>query len=187
MGAVPDLSYVQHAMPFDGEREAQRFCVEVLRPFCCSLKTQPRLKNGVRPDIGFRLAVLPNLPLVLEVKNFREDGFGSTLGEAIAQASDYARVLETKAFVGPLAGMLPGTHWAHSSVSVAGMLADHFNVGLLLVQDDGRDRIAVLRLAQAVLVTMTFNQWGDPVCKLGYNAERLLAYKHRVGSAAWRK
>jgi hypothetical protein len=148
---------------------------------------EPRLENGVRPDIGFRLKALPDFRLVLEVKPFGAESFGAMLAEGIAQASDYARALKTKGFVGPLYGkQASDMHWADNAAGAMLLLAAQFNVGGILTCGEGVNRISVLLLAQAPIATMTFDRYGDPACRLHSSAAHLLKHKERMGSASWR-
>jgi len=172
---------------FASEAEAVRLCVDALRPFCSRIVVEPTLANGIRPDIGFRLKALPEIPLVLETKPFGTESFGSLLAEGIAQASDYAAALKTKAFVGPLYGkQAKDMHWADSAAGAMLLLAAQFNVGGFLTRGDGAERISILLLAQAPVATMTFDRYGDPACRLHSSAAHLLKYKERAGSASWR-
>jgi hypothetical protein len=181
------LSAQRTAPQFASEEEAVRLCFEALRPFCSRLVRDPEISGGLIPDIGFRLAALPDIPLLLEVKPFAVEGFGTMLAEGIAQASDYADRIKTKAFVGPLYGRkATDLHWQDHPGGAMCLLGAQFNVGGLLTAGEGLERIVVLLLAQAPVATLTFNEYGDPCCRLHSNAAHLLLYKDRAGSASWR-
>ncbi len=172
---------------FESEDEAQSMCVEALRPFCSALVEKPELKSGLIPDIGFRLAALPNIPLVMEVKNLSGDKFAAELASGIVQAAEYADELKTKAFVAPLYGNhYADACWTKTPYGAMGLLGSHINVGLFLTAGVEKQRISILVLAQAAIATLTFTEFGDPHCKVHSAAEHLLKYKARHGSASWR-
>jgi hypothetical protein len=178
-------------LDFETEAEAQAFCVETLRPFCSSLMEQPEFRqHGIRPDVGFRLAELPNIALLLEVKKFAaHNGFGSTMCEAISQAADYAQRLKRKVFIGPLSGwQATQLSWAMSPAGAMCLLAAQFNVGAALIGDNPYEkrRVVLLMIADQVIARLTFGPAGNPITALHSNAAHLLAYKERRGSSSWR-
>lgn len=179
-------------MPFDSEAEAEDFVISAIRPFCRTIVRQPVFKNGLRPDIGIKLAALPKLPLVIECKRFRSDiGGFSELCSAVAQASTYSELTRMASFVAPIrAANASQLTWSRGPIGAAMLLAGQFNVGALTFtapNDRFRgERIGALILAGAVIATFSINKYGDPDTTLHSNAEGLLSLKSRSGSQTWR-
>jgi hypothetical protein len=177
----------EHFLAFADELAAELFVFERLSPYCEKIHRQVDFKNGLRPDIGFRLKALPAIPLLLEV-NFRAgSGLISTFCDAIAQGSSYAELTGHAVFIGPLIARGPmQLDWIHSSIGIALLLVGEFNVGALLFAPANprypTDRIGSLLLGGQAIATFTVNVHGDPCTTLHSNAERLLKRKTRFGS-----
>lgn len=177
-------------MSFPSEAEAESFVATNLAPFCKSLVRQPVLKNGMIPDIGFRLSALPSIPLVLEIKRF-EDTRIVPLPEAIAQAAQYARFLKTVAFVGPIVSptcSAMSANWIQSPALGASLLVGgEFNVGAIHFAEAPKlTGCFSLQYAGANIAFCSFNEHGDPCTRLHPNAAHLLKHKERYGSLKWR-
>lgn len=167
---------------FDTEDAAVVYVKTYLQPFCCSLVREPVLKNGLRPDIGFRLdhAQLKNFPLVVEVKKFRSGGIAE-LAAAVRQAYSYTAVTGHIAVVGPIEARGP-THlaWYESPIGAIGLVAAQFSVGYLYVD---RDRSGGIFIGGQAAVRFG----ADGRLTVHSNAETLLRRKQFSGSATWRE
>jgi len=193
MGLTPllELAY-RHFVTFKTEKEAENCLAKLIAPYCAVLKRQVILANGLKPDIGFRLKVFPDIPLTVEVKNFEPgNGLMSTLVDAIAQANDYSRFLKTPSFIGPIyANGAMELEWTRNVIGSALLVASEFNVGVVMLTPEGsqhRDKIGSLLLGNQVIATFTRDQYGDPVTTLHANARHLLKLKTRTGSATTRR
>jgi hypothetical protein len=172
-------------MPFPREADAVEFVVAQLNPFCRSITREPEFPNGLRPDLGVRLAALPKIPLAVEVKCFGE-GQISPLPDAIGQASSYAELTGYAAFVAPLAGRsCTRFTWNRSAVGAALLVAGQFNVGGLYFANDATV-VGGLMLAGVQVAFFSYTPHGDPHTRLHEHAAHLLRAKQRSGSAAWR-
>jgi hypothetical protein len=167
---------------FDTEEAAADFVESYLAPFCRSLVREPVLKNGLRPDIGFRLSHdhLKAFPLVVEVKKFR-NGNVSELVAAVRQAHSYTAVTGHIAVVGPIEARGP-THlaWYGSPIGAIGLVAAQFSVGYLYVD---RDRSGGIFIGGQSAVRFD----ADGTLTVHSNAETLLRRKQFSGSATWRE
>ena len=174
-----------NVLPFETEAAAVDFVVERLRPFCASIKREPEFPNGLRPDLGIRLAALPDIPLAIEVKCFTA-GQIKPLPDAIAQASCYAELTGYAAFIAPLSGRsLTRFQWNCSSIGSALLVAGQFNVGGLYFAND-KVVAGGLMLSGVQVAFFSYTEHGDPHTRLHEEAAHLLKAKHRSGSAAWR-
>jgi hypothetical protein len=182
----------EHFVDFGNEERAEQYVFDSLAPYCEKIERQVRFKNGQRPDIGFRLKALPQVPLLVECKNFKAGkGLISTLVEAIAQASSYAELTRKAVFIAPLFGQgITQLDWIHSPVGIALLVAAHFNVGVLLFTPPKprypTDGIGSLLLGGQAIATLTIDEYGDPHTTLHSNAEHLLKFKSRFGSLSSR-
>lgn len=174
-------------MPFKVETDAVAFVVRRLSPFLKNHKLEPRLRNGLRPDIGIRLKSLPEIPICIEVKAFRQGGI-SPLPEAIAQASTYADTTKYAAFVAPLVGAhMDRFIWNRSVIGAAILVGGQFNVGgLYFSSSEKNGGIAGMILGGAQVAFFSFDAAGDPCTRLHSEATHLLRAKQRSGSTAWR-
>jgi hypothetical protein len=167
---------------FETEDDAADYIEAYLRPFCRSLVREPTLKNGLRPDLGFRLAHdrLESLPLVVETKRFR-NGNVSDLVAAVRQAYSYTKVTGHIAVVGPIDARGP-THlaWYESPIGSIGLLASQFSVGYLYVDRDTSGGIFIGGQA-----AVRFG--ADGTLSVHNNAETLLRRKQFSGSTTWRE
>lgn len=179
----------ESVLTFDSESAAEEFVADALKPFA-KVTRQPRLDNGLRPDIGMRLLALPEIPLTVEIKQFGPEGIGSTMCDAIAQAHSYAQTIGYASFVSPLSGKGPTSlDWQRSSVGAMLLAAGEFSVGGLYfagIAADRYRRVGGLVLGGVQVAFFSFNQWGDPETRLHSNAVHLLKYKNRAGSKSWR-
>jgi hypothetical protein len=173
-------------MPFDTEAAAVDFVVGELTPFCRSIKREPEFPNGLRPDLGIRLAALPDIPIAIEVKSFVL-GKISPAPEAIAQASTYAELTGYAAFIAPLSGSGPMRFtWNQSAIGAALLVAGQFNVGGLYFSNSTGYRAGGLMLSGVQIAFFSYTDHGDPHTRLHDNAAHLLKAKQRSGSSAWR-
>lgn len=167
---------------FETEEIAADYVESYLRPYCRSLVREPVLKNGLRPDLGFRLADdrLESLPLVVEIKKFR-NGNVSELVSAVRQAYSYTQVTGHIAVVGPIEARNPSQlAWYQSPIGSIGLIAAQFSVGYLYID---RDRSGGIFIGGQAAVR--FCQ--DSSLHIHSNAETLLRRKQFSGSATWRE
>jgi hypothetical protein len=163
-----------------------------LLPYCHAIHREPQFKNRLRPDIGFRLKVLPKIPLLIECKNFvAGNGLMSNLCDGIAQASNYAEMhRKHPAFVGPLFAQGPTQlEWLRNPLGAMLLLAAEFNVGIVFFTPENakyRDKVGTLLLGGQAIATFTINQHGDPDTRLHSDHLRLLTFKERAGSQTLR-
>jgi hypothetical protein len=171
-------------MPFPTEADAVQFCIERLRPFASKIAQEPDL-GGCRPDLGFRLRAIPDVPLALEVKRFDRPNQIRTLSGAIFQANTYAQRLQTAAFVAPF--FARGSWDFHEDTRVAGamLVAGQASVGALAFHPTDSS-VMTLVIAGQTIATLGFDGWGDPFTILHSKARTFLTYKHREGSQTWR-
>ena len=179
----------ESVITFDSEAQAEDFVAEALAPFA-NVVRQPKLANGLRPDLGIRLFSLPDIPLAVEIKGFCDDGIGSTMCDAIAQAHSYAQTIGNAAFVAPLRGTGPmALDWQRNSIGAMLLAAGEFSVGGLYLAGIAKDRYrraGGLLLGGVQVAFFSFTEWGDPHTRLHSQAAHLLKYKNRLGSKSWR-
>lgn len=184
MNAVPQQE-VGTLQSFDTEAAAVDFVVNCLWPFCKIIEREPVFKNGLRPDLGIRLSALPHIPLCVEIKKFT-NGKINPLPEAIAQASDYARMTEHAAFIAPLVGRsVTRFTWQSSPVGAALLVAGQFNVGGIYFSPQDT-RYGGMILAGVGIAQFSVDSYGDPCTTLHSQAEHMIKMKVRSGSQAWR-
>lgn len=172
---------------FEEEAEAQKFVAERLEPFCSVLEQEPVFSNGLRPDIGFRLKSLPDIPMTVEIKAFGS-GVGGQMAAAIAQAASYSELTNTPSFVAALKANGP-SHLAWHSCPLGAMLlaGGQFNVGgLYFTTGKDKTKIGGLVLSGVQVAMFSFDGYGSPHTTLHPKAEHLLKRKHRAGSSSWR-
>lgn len=180
----------ESVITFDSEAQAEEFVADALKPFA-KITRQPKLANGLRPDLGVRLFSLPDVPLSVEVKCFGTDGgIASTVCDAIAQAHSYAQTIGFASFVAPLRGHgSTQFDWQRSSVGAMVLTAGEFSVGGLHfagIAADRYRRVGGMLLGGVQVAFFSFTDWGDPHTRLHSNAVHLLKYKNRLGSKSWR-
>lgn len=166
-------------LPFETEAEAVDYTHALLEPHCSSIKREPVFGNGLRPDLGFRLACAPHLPLVVECKKFA-DGEVSALVQAIRQAYSYTKETGHVALIAPIEARGPmDLSWYDSPLGAIGLLAAQFSVGYLFAHPRSGGGIFI-----GGQCAVRFNRDG---ATLHSNAQRLLTRKHFSGSTTWRK
>lgn len=179
-----------HFQSFEDEPQAEQFVYDSLKPFCKKIERQVLFpSSGLRPDIGFRLMALPEIPLLAEVKNFVVGkGLASVFCDAIAQASSYSELTHRAVFIAPLfANGVMELDWLHSPIGWAILIAAEFNVGVLAFTPKNprypTNRIGGLLLGGQAVATFTMTQYGEPATTLHSNAAHLLKFKERFGSS----
>ena len=164
---------------FASEADAVSHVVNFLTPYCSSIKLEPSMSNGLRPDIGIRLKSAPNIALAIECKKFGDDEI-SALGHAIRQAYNYTKVTNRIALIAPIEARGPShLTWQASPIGAIGLLASQFSVGYLYEHPDGGGGICIGGQA-----AVRFND-GEAV--LHPKAATLLTRKQFSGSTTWRK
>jgi hypothetical protein len=167
---------------FDTEDAAVDFAQSYLAPFCGSLVREPTLRNGLRPDLGFRIdhERLNAFPLVAEVKKFR-NGNVSELVAAVRQAHSYTAVTGHIAVVGPIEARGPShLAWYASPIGSIGLIAAQFSVGYLYI-----DRAMSGGIFIGGQAAVRFGPGSS--LHIHSNAETLLRRKQFSGSATWRE
>lgn len=166
-------------LSFQSETAAISHVADFLRPHCASLVIEPVFANGLRPDIGFRLKVAPDVALVVECKKFGDNEI-SALGSAIRQAYSYTNVTNRIALIAPIEARGPShLTWQTSAIGAIGILASQFSVGYLYEHPGGGGGIYIG--GQAAV------RFSGDQATLHPKADILLTRKQFCGSTTWRK